>query len=61
MAKEALSTNSFTKQALPSPTKGQFGIGRFGSARFGKSDVSYTEEALPANTFTKEAGSTPIT
>lgn len=55
MAKEALQTNSFTKEARPGTgTEGVFGSGRFGSARFGQTDVQYPKEALASNSFTKE-------
>lgn len=39
MAEEALQTNSYTKIAKPTTgkSKGQFGIGVFGRATFGKS------------------------
>lgn len=62
MAKEALNANSFTKEARP--TTGTlinaegFGLGRFGSARFGGGNIlgyQQTKEVLATNSFTKGA------
>ena len=56
MAKEALETNSTTKEALArAESAGRFGSGRFGVARFGEGGSAPKKEALAANTNTKEA------
>lgn len=55
MSKEELKNNTFTKEARKSvDSRGQFGIGRFGRARFGKKDIIFDKEALSANSHTKE-------
>ena len=61
MAREALATNNLTKGALAfSSRSGRFGIGVFGSARFGNRD-GLIKEALATNSFTKEAVTNQIT
>ena len=56
--KEALQSNSFTKEARPQQgtQRGGFDRRAFGSARFGERE-GYTldKEALASNSFTKEA------
>ena len=43
MAKEARNTNTLKKEGrTDSGTTGVFGSGRFGVARFGKRDISFT-------------------
>lgn len=55
MPKEALETNSLTKEALARhESTGRFGVGRFGIARFGGAGSVPAKEALNANTNTKE-------
>ena len=58
MAKEALQSNTLTKEARPATgsSKGKFGRGAFGFARFGEvSGYEQDKEALQSNTKTKEA------
>ena len=60
MAKEALQSNSFTKEARPATGKlksrSGFGRGAFGFARFGEtSGYEQTKEALQSNSLTEEA------
>lgn len=55
MAKEALATNTQTKEELRAGVAGRFGIGRFGEARFGQGSVQRTKETLATNTQNKEA------
>lgn len=57
--KEALQTNTLTKEALPTigSLEGGFDRRAFGFAKFGESygrNRSSSKEAKPANTFTKE-------
>lgn len=66
MAKEALNSNTFTKEVRPTSGKLKsekgFGIGRFGTAIFGHTSGYGTEkEALQDNSFTKEALPSKIT
>lgn len=56
MAKEALSTNTFTKEPLRQMQNqgAQFHSAIFGVSTFGAATSSYTKEPLFANSFTKE-------
>ena len=54
--KSAKPIDSFSAVAKPAHgSKGQFGIGRFGSARFGKVDVVWDKVAKSADGFSKVA------
>jgi len=54
--KEALSSNSKTKEARPKHgTQGEFDVGRFDVARFDSPDEVLPREARPSTTYTKEA------
>ncbi|MCK5211706.1 hypothetical protein KAJ89_03320 [Candidatus Parcubacteria bacterium] len=60
MAKEALQSNTFTKEARPMTgslkSVSGFGRGAFGTARFGTSSgYEHDKEALQSNSKTKEA------
>ena len=62
MAKEALQTNTYSKEALQSSgSTAQFGVARFGSAQFGSVGVTYPKEALSTNSPTKESLPNQIT
>ena len=57
MDKEALPSNTISKEAIPEVPRGEFDTGTFGTSKFGTriGRKTMTKEARPQTAYTKEA------